>query len=207
MNRQIPAFIHSLCPGITWQIAGTEKRLYLTFDDGPTPGITEEVLKLLEEFNASNTFFCTGRQVQKHPELFLKIGEKGHTVGNHSFSHPDGFRNSTKKYIADVRKAAELFQSPFFRPPYGRLRPGQYKMLRRDFSIVMWSVMAYDFNPENTPEDCFRLVRQHSRPGSIIVFHDSVQAAGNLFDTLRHTLVHFTARGYGFPALLPGLVS
>ncbi|HYX07726.1 MAG TPA: polysaccharide deacetylase family protein [Bacteroidales bacterium] len=207
MNRQIPAFIHSLFPGITWRIPGPGKKIYLTFDDGPTPGITEEVLSLLEEFNASATFFCTGKQVQKHPDLFLKIREKGHAVGNHSFSHPDGFRSSPKKYVADVLKAAELIQSSFFRPPFGRMKPGQFKMLRREFSVIMWSVMAYDFNPENTPEDCFRLVRQNCKPGSIIVFHDTKQASGNLFDTLRLTLAHFTARGYAFPALLPGLVS
>jgi peptidoglycan/xylan/chitin deacetylase (PgdA/CDA1 family) len=207
MNRQIPAIIKSVFPGITWSVPGSEKKLFLTFDDGPSPGITEELIKLLDDFNARATFFCTGKQVLKNPELFLKIKEKGHATGNHSFSHPDGFRMSTKNYIEDVRKAAELIPSPFFRPPYGRIKPQQYTVLRKEFSVIMWSVMSYDFNPRNTPAACFNIVRQKSRPGAIIVFHDTLQSSKNLFGAVRHTLVCFSDRGYEFGALTPGLIS
>jgi peptidoglycan/xylan/chitin deacetylase (PgdA/CDA1 family) len=148
-----------------------EKReLYITFDDGPFPGITERVLVLLEEFNAKATFFCLGEQVMTHPSLYQQILDKGHRTGNHSWDHPNGWTSSANTYINNVRKAKELIHSDLFRPPYGRIGPFQYLKLKKEFRIVGWTKMARDYQAEMDVDTEFHRLKNR-KPGDIVVFH------------------------------------
>lgn len=196
-----PALIQQLFPDLLCKVPGEGKVVYLTFDDGPTPGVTDEVLDVLAQHGAKATFFCLGRQVAQHPALYARILAEGHRVGNHSHNHPDGWRTDTNTYLDDVAQAEKLIDSDIYRPPYGRLRPAQYYTLKKRFSIVLWDVMPGDFEPTKTPEDCYQILTQHVSPGSIVVLHDSQKAHPRLSSTLPRFLQEYTDKGYVFAAL------
>ncbi len=183
---------------LTWHFTGKDNELFLTFDDGPTPEITPWVLAALKEFNARATFFCIGKNVKKHPDLYNQILNEGHSVGNHSYTHIKGWRNSNKKYIQSVQKAAQVIDSNLFRPPYGKIRPQQTKQLKQDFKIIMWDVFAKDYNSKLDKEKCLKNVLDFSESGSIIVFHDTFKAERNLKYVLPKVLKHFSEQGFVF---------
>ena len=145
---------------LVWSIKENKKTLYLTFDDGPTPGVTEKVLEILKTHNAKATFFCLGKNVKEHNALYSKIINEGHAIGNHTYSHLNGWDVSLQEYAADVEKASEHMQSGLFRPPYGRIRPSQINYLKQHYKIVMWSVLSYDFAKTVDPETCWNYVKQ-----------------------------------------------
>jgi peptidoglycan/xylan/chitin deacetylase (PgdA/CDA1 family) len=178
-----------------------DKTVYLTFDDGPTPGVTDWVLEQLEKYAARATFFCLGCNVKQHTEIFGKVLAAGHAVGNHSFSHKKGFRTSVSSYVADVDRAAELIGSKLFRPPYGRIRPAQVRRLRERYKIIMWSVLSVDYDRKVSGPQVVRNVLENVRPGSVIVFHDSVKASKNLYHALPVVLEHLAAEGYRMEVL------
>lgn len=184
-----------------WDIPTSEKTIYLTFDDGPTPQITEGVLSLLAQFKAKATFFCIGKNVVKHNTLFQRIQDEGHRIGNHTYGHLSGWESSEKNYVADVDKCAEVVDSKLFRPPYGRIGPRQYKTLKKRFDIVMWSILSWDFDPWITPEKCADNVISHAYPGAIVVFHDSIKAGNNCLHALERVLTVLANEGYEFKAL------
>ena len=205
-----PGFIKSLFPNFIWNIDTKEKELYLTFDDGPTPEITNWVLESLASYNAKATFFCIGNNIEKHPELFKKITEGGHGIGNHTFSHLKGWKNKTKKYIKDTERAQKSIakfasnkgKTPLFRPPYGKLKTKQSKSLHQlGYKIIMWDVLSFDWDSSVSKENCLKNVIDSAKEGSVIVFHDSVKASGNLKFALLETLKHFSKKGYVFKAL------
>lgn len=196
-----PQFVKELFPNFTWQIPTDEKRLFLTFDDGPIPEVTPWVLEQLAAFNAKATFFCVGDNIRKHPEVFAQVRALGHSVGNHTFNHVNGWVTDNLQYFHNVRHCASLVKTELFRPPYGRMKPKQAQFLQRHYRIVMWDVLSGDFDPRITPEQCFRNVAENAEPGSIIVFHDSLKARERLEYALPRVLEHFTARGYRFDAL------
>lgn len=196
-----PALIQKLFPDLLCRVEGEGKLAYLTFDDGPTPGVTEEVLDVLAQYNAKATFFCLGRQVAHHPELSARIIAEGHRMGNHSYSHPDGWRTSTHQYLQDVALADTVIDAHFFRPPYGRLRPAQYTALKKKYRIVLWDVMPGDFDTSRSADDCYQIMQQYVTPGSIIVLHDSQKAYPRLKEILPRFLEEFSAKGYRFEAL------
>lgn len=196
-----PQFIQSLFPNFTWRIPTQEKTLYLTFDDGPIPEVTPWVLQQLEEYDAKATFFCVGDNIRKHPGVFEQVLDAGHSIGNHTFNHLNGWRTENIPYFHNVRRCARLIDSELFRPPYGRLRPKQSEFLQRHYRIVMWDVLSGDFDPEISTGQCLANVVDNARPGSIIVFHDSQKAWGKLQNVLPQVLQHFAENGYRFQAL------
>jgi len=196
-------------PGRLWKLpavfAGENKKvLYLSFDDGPHPEATPFALKTLKAFNAKATFFCLGKNVQQYPAIYQQILSDGHSVGNHSFNHLNGWKSSTEDYIDDIRKAAKLIDSPLFRPPYGRMRSKQQNALLAAMPktrVVMWDLLSGDFDIHITAEKCIRNVQKYSQPGSIIVFHDSTKAWERMQAALPATLAYFTQKGYIFKGI------
>lgn len=202
-----PQFIQNLFPNFTWKVPTTDKRLYLTFDDGPNPDITPWVLEQLAAYDAQATFFCVGKNVEQHPETFQQILDAGHSVGNHSYDHLNGWTAENIPYFHNVRRCARLVQSELFRPPYGRLKPKQAQFLQRHYEIVMWDVMSGDFDASVSEEQCLANVINHAKQGSIVVFHDNDKAKEKLKFVLPKVLAHFHALGYSFQSIEASLVA
>jgi peptidoglycan-N-acetylglucosamine deacetylase len=196
-----PSVIQALFPGLLWRVPTTRKVLFLTFDDGPVPEVTPWVLDTLRHFGARATFFCVGDNIRKHPELYERIRAEGHATGNHTFNHLNGWKTELRRYLDNVERCAEAADTRLFRPPYGRLTRAQRLSLQDDYRIVMWDVLSGDFDAKVEPERCCRNVVSRAKPGSVIVFHDSVKAERNLRGALPGVLEHFAGLGYGFEAL------
>jgi peptidoglycan/xylan/chitin deacetylase (PgdA/CDA1 family) len=190
-----------LFPQYTWNIPSSEKVIYLTFDDGPIPEVTPWVLQTLSDFHAKATFFCVGDNVRKHPDTFKAILDAGHTVGNHTHHHLNGWKTPLDVYLTDVKKAENYIASSLFRPPYGRLLPRQASALLESKSIIMWSVLTRDYAASLPPESCLRRSIKKTTPGAIVLFHDSLKAEKNLKYVLPRYLAHFKALGYRFAGL------
>lgn len=170
---------------VQWSLELTDqRRIALTFDDGPNPETTPLVLEILKEYGAKSTFFCTGKHLRAHPELLKAMVQDGHLVGNHGFSHLDGWKTNTTSYCRDVFKENHLYTHPIFRPPYGRIRLRQAKALEKHYRIVMWSLLSGDFDARRTPQDCLNHLIRNTRDGDIVVFHDSRKAVGRMLQIL-----------------------
>lgn len=209
-----PHVVKSLFPNYIWDIDTKEKTIYLTFDDGPTPKVTEWVLDILETYNAKATFFCIGANVEKHPEIFNEILEYGHTIGNHTLQHLKGWKTPKEKYLKDVEKAQSLMKgyiknskygiSKLFRPPYGKITPGQGKsLIEKGYKVIMWDVLSFDWDESVTKEACTKNVTSKAKKGSIIVFHDSIKSERNMMYALPRVLEYFSKKHYTFKALEP----
>lgn len=196
-----PKFIQNLFPNFVWKIPSREKVIYLTFDDGPIPEVTPWVLQTLDQFNAKATFFCVGENVFNHPEVFREVLDHGHSAGNHTYNHLNGWATDNIPYFHNVRHCANLVKSSLFRPPYGRLMPKQAQFLQRHYRIIMWDVLSGDFDPKIDREQCLDNVKMKTRPGSIVVFHDSLKSFEKLQYVLPRILQHFSEKGYRFEAL------
>lgn len=178
-----------------------EKIIYLTFDDGPIPGLTEWVLDELKKYNAKATFFCVGANILKHSLIFERIKSENHTVANHTMQHVKGFKTNVSEYMAEVENCGKLVGNKLFRPPYGQLKPIQYKALRaKGYKIIFWDVISYDYEKiEETA--CLNKVLKNTGNGSIVLFHDNVKAEKNLRYTLPLFLKHFANLHFQFKAL------
>ncbi len=187
-----------LFPELIWNIPDKEKNLYLTFDDGPTPEVTPWVLSVLKEFDAKATFFCLGKNVEKYPDIFNNILAQGHSVGNHSYTHLNGWKTKNSIYYQDIEKAQKLIKTDLFRPPYGRIKPSQIKTLKKKYKLIMWDVLSKDYHSKISNEKCLNNVISCSKNGSIIVFHDFIKAKKNLFYVLPKVLEHFHKQGFCF---------
>jgi len=181
-----------------WRIETEEKKLFLTFDDGPIPELTPWVLDTLDEYSAKATFFCVGDNVRKHPEIFAQLRERGHGVGNHSYSHINGFRSSIQSYSRDVYRARKQIDSKLFRPPYGRLRGLARRLLKTRYKIILWDVLSMDYDNALDARQVVRNVVGNAKPGSIVVFHDNLKAVKNLEYALPRILDYYSKRGYSF---------
>lgn len=212
-----PRVVKQLFSNYVWGVPTTDKVIYLTFDDGPTPKITDWTLNILKQYNAQATFFCIGNNVEKHPEIFNTILEHGHAIGNHTQNHVKGWQSKTEAYLKTISGCESIFKSEgsnsntvnrkslvtnLFRPPYGQITPKQGKQLiQLGYKIIMWDVLSFDWNHAVTKEKCLENVVTKTTPGSIIVFHDSVKASRNMQYTLPKVLAHFSKKGYTFKAL------
>ncbi len=196
-----PKFMQTMWPAYTWSVPTAERVMYLTFDDGPIPEVTPWVLDTLRPFGAKATFFCVGDNVLRHPEVYAQVLAEGHAVGNHTFNHLNGWQTKRLTYLHNVRRCARVVDSRLFRPPYGRLLPGQHRFLKRHFRIIMWDVLSGDFDQAITPQRCLDHVLGHAGPGSIVVLHDSRKAEKNLRFVLPAVLQHFAGQGYRFEKL------
>jgi len=196
-----PKLLKRLLRDVVWDIPGKDKVIYLTFDDGPNPVITPWVLDLLKTYEAKATFFCVGSNVEKYPEAYDMVVTAGHAVGNHTYSHKNGWKTRRETYLEDVKRCSAIFSAKLFRPPYGKLRKSHYKRIKEDYKIVMWDVLSGDFDRTISNERCLANVLDNARAGSVIVFHDSEKALEKLHYTLPKVLEHFSHLGYAFKAI------
>nr|WP_315142332.1 polysaccharide deacetylase family protein [uncultured Flavobacterium sp.] len=204
------SFIKRLFSNYVWDLPNTQNKIYLTFDDGPTPEITEWVLEELKKHNVKATFFCIGNNIQKHPELFQKVINEGHVIGNHTYDHMNGWKTETETYLENIslcdkqiqKSSIENLQSKIFRPPYGKIKTAQAKIVRRlGYKIIMWDVLSADFDQTITPEKCLENVISNVKSGSVIVFHDSIKASHNLKYVLPETLNFLKEKGFLFDVI------
>ena len=196
MNVQFPRILRPFFGKTIWRKTPSSKVIYLTFDDGPVPEVTPQVLDILDTYGWKATFFCVGENVQKHPELYNEILLRGHKTGNHSFNHLKGFHYSTEEYTANIKKAANYIDSNLFRPPYGRITRKQIKALQADYQIIMWDVITHDYNKNLSNDEVYRNVTKHLRKGSIVVFHDSVKAKEHVLAVLPKAIEFWNEKGY-----------
>lgn len=201
-----------LFPRLLWFKPSEKPTIYLTFDDGPIPEITEEVLSILEKFDAKATFFCIGDNVVKHPHIFKKIVDAKHSVGNHTQNHLNGWKNENEVYYENINECKktileeysklEMFeQVSLFRPPYGKLTPEQFHKISTEYQVVMWDVLTGDFDKFLSRKVCLEKSIECTESGSIITFHDSIKAAKNMLYTLPRYLEHFSEKGFVFERL------
>jgi peptidoglycan-N-acetylglucosamine deacetylase len=208
--KKIPLILQRYLGKYRWRYSSSEPVLYLTFDDGPTPDITEWVMDQLATYRAKATFFLVGNNVAQHPELVHELIDNGHAIGNHTQNHRDGYKTSLRAYLRDFLRCQQTIfeytghQARLFRPPYGRLTQTKARYIARTHEIVMMDVIAGDFDADLSPEDCIQHVLRHAAPGSIILLHDSVKAWPRLAKALPAILSHFSELGFRFEAIPDG---
>jgi peptidoglycan/xylan/chitin deacetylase (PgdA/CDA1 family) len=183
-------------PGALFRIKTSEKILCLTFDDGPDPGSTPELLEILDAMKVKALFFCSGIAAEKYPEMVNDIKGRGHLVGNHSYSHLNGWETPPKTYYEDIYRASQFTSENLFRPPYGRLSISQYKLLSKSFRIVFWDIMSYDYDRNFGADRSLRLLNRNIRPGSVIVMHDTPRSTCRAF--LKDFIETSISKGYRF---------
>ena len=201
-----PRFFQKLFPKLTWKIPTVDKKLYLTFDDGPIPQITPWVLRQLAKYDAKATFFMVGENAANYPHLYHKVKEDGHAIGSHSYNHLSGWITENSTYYRNVAKCARQLSTKLYRPPYGRMRPKQANHLSGLYRIVMWDVLSGDFDTDISPKQCLQNVLDHAEAGSIIVFHDNIKAKERLYYALPKVLKHYTDLGYRFEVLQESVI-
>ncbi|HTQ29428.1 MAG TPA: polysaccharide deacetylase family protein [Puia sp.] len=195
-----PWLLKKLYPGCVWNFPRGEKKIYLSFDDGPHPEATPLILDQLKKFNAVATFFCIGKNVREQPLLYKRILDEGHRVGNHSHNHLNGWKTKNETYIDNIREAMKYIDSDLYRPPYGRITRFQASILQKSFrlKIIMWDVLSADFDKTISGEKCARNVTSNAGPGSIVIFHDSAKAYDRMSIALPKVLTHFQEKNYSF---------
>ncbi len=216
-----PWWLKKIYPTCIWDIPVTGKTIFLTFDDGPHETATPFVLQQLEQYKAKATFFCIGKNVAQHSEIFEQIKKGGHAVANHTMYHANGWKTDDDAYIKEIADADVLIGSHLFRPPYGRIKRSQILKIQgvkdqgsgikvhisdiklqkseirnQKSKIIMWSVLSGDFDTEIDGEKCFQNVIRKIKPGSIIVFHDSQKALPRLQYALPKLLQWMQENGY-----------
>lgn len=196
-----PWWLKKIFRSRVWSIDTKEKILYLTFDDGPHPLATPLVLDELKKYNAKATFFCIGKNVESNSYLYNRILIEGHTTGNHTYDHLNGWNTGDEEYVHNISKASQYIKSILFRPPYGKIKSSQVRKLK-GYKIVMWDVLSGDFDENISSENCLANVINRTRSGSIIVFHDSQKAFQKLRFVLPKILENFSAKGYRFEAII-----
>jgi peptidoglycan/xylan/chitin deacetylase (PgdA/CDA1 family) len=174
----IPGLIY---PEALFRIKSTGKELLLTFDDGPDPGSTEEILGILRSRQVKSVFFCCGKEAEKHPELVSRISSEGHLIGNHGFSHLNGWKTGVREYVEDASRAAEMTSGTLFRPPYGSIRPRQYNELRKEYRIIFWDLMPYDWDLKFGMDNSLMILKKKIRPGAVIALHDRKASTARAF--------------------------
>jgi peptidoglycan/xylan/chitin deacetylase (PgdA/CDA1 family) len=187
--------------GLTWEIAGDVKSLYLSFDDGPHPDTSPPILEILDRYGIKATFFCVGENVEKHPDVFKMIRDKGHGIGNHSYNHLKGWKSDWKEYIENVEKCNSLVNSTLFRPPYGKMTRSQRKQLKDKYNIIMWTVLSRDYDAKVSRERCLKKTWKHTKPGAIIVFHDHLKSISKVNYVLPKYIEMALKEGYDFKLL------
>jgi len=198
-----PKVIQKIYPSLYWNIPTKENEIFITFDDGPTPGVTDKVLSLLKKYDAKASFFCLGKNVQKEPALFQRILKEGHSVGNHTYNHLNSWKNANEDFMDNVNACAEVFESRLFRPPYGKIRSTQIRKLSKSYKIIMWSALSMDYNKDCSPKQCLNLATKNLKAGDIIVFHDSLKAEKNMFYALEGTLEYAKEKGFKCSSIKP----
>jgi peptidoglycan/xylan/chitin deacetylase (PgdA/CDA1 family) len=201
INLSPPKFLTKIFPNLIWCIPDETEAVFLTFDDGPTKDLTPWVLDQLKKYDAKATFFCLGKNVEMNPEIFERIKAEGHIIGNHTYSHLKGWATQTAQYVQDVDFANGFLKSKLFRPPYGRIKPSQFKILKQRYKIIMWDVLSMDYSKRVSPRRVVNNVNNHLHPGAIIVFHDSKKAERSLRYALPRVLESISQKGLKFKGI------
>ncbi len=199
-----PWLLRKIYNNDVWSIRTDKQEVFLSFDDGPHPEITPLVLDILDRYNAKATFFCIGKNVKQYPEVYAQILQQGHSVGNHTYTHCNGWKTKDEEYLQDIRQAKQYIDSHLFRPPYGRITNFQRNQLvlpAYKLKVIMWSVLSGDFDPGISDEKCVANVTLHAKAGSIIVFHDSEKAAEKMLYALPLVLEYLRDKGYSFSSI------
>ena len=201
-------WIKMIFNNLVWEIPNSDKKIYLTFDDGPIPEVTEWVLDILKSEEIKATFFCIGDNIKRHPEVYKRILSEGHQTGNHTFNHLNGWKTETNHYIENLKLCETEYlklnteHSFLFRPPYGKIKPSQSKAIRNlGYKIIMWDVLSYDFDSTISVEKCLENVISNTEQGSIIVFHDSIKAEKNLKYALPKAIQVLKDKGFIFDVI------
>ena len=202
MFVKTPSLTKYLFPSLVWKKNTDQKKIWITFDDGPDEKVTPYLINVLEKFNIKATFFVIGNQAKKYPELVKLIINNGHKIGNHSFSHLNGFSTNNNKYLEDVEQAKKYIDSDIFRPPFGKITPFQIKNLKKDFKIIMWDIMSWDFKENIYPNKMYKNVIDNVENGSIILFHNNLKSYNNLKNSLEIILEQLKDKGYQFSTTL-----
>lgn len=205
--HKTPIYVQWLYPGLTWRKRSGKKILYLTFDDGPVPEATPDVLEILSNKGVKASFFCVGDNIKKHPELFLQIIKEDHVVANHTFNHLDGWDCALEEYVDNVELCKKEMEdqnikSRMFRPPYGKINRKQIKTLKKaGYDIIMWDVLSGDFDANLSAKDCLKKSINATSDGSIIIFHDSIKSIDKVRKVLPSYIDHFQNEGFTFATL------
>ena len=197
-----PAWLRWIYPQRIWRLPASDNQVYLSFDDGPHPFVTPWVLDILKEFDAKASFFCIGKNVEQYPGIYKRILDEGHSAGNHTHTHKNGWHTPLDTYIEDVKKSALVISSRLFRPPYGRLRSAQAKAVKKvlgtETKIIMWDLLSGDFDPAVNISRSVEQLNKHTKPGSILVFHDSEKAFPQMQQILPAVMKNIKLKGWGF---------
>ena len=196
-----PSFIRYIFPSLIWNKLKSRKTIYLTFDDGPHSDLSNFILDELKKYQAKATFFYLGRQVEKYPKIFERCVNENHQIGNHTYSHLNGWATNNKKYYKDINKASKLINSDLFRPPYGRIKMSQIKHLKKHYKIVMWDVLSWDFDENTCSKECFKNIVKNTSSGSIIVLHENEKSYKKVKEVLPKILNYFSSKGFTFDVL------
>jgi peptidoglycan/xylan/chitin deacetylase (PgdA/CDA1 family) len=203
-----PRLLHYLYPGAIWHGDRNKKQIYLTFDDGPVPMVTDYILDVLGEHDVKATFFCVGENVGRHPGAFRRIIREGHGIGNHTFNHLDGWKVSEKDYLENVQRCSRIIRQQgypedllLFRPPYGKIRRGTLRKLTDNYRVIMWDVLSYDFSNKVSPEKGLGKSIQHTQNGTIIIFHDSMKTLGKIKFMISQYILAMKENNYEFCTL------
>jgi len=199
--EQLPSFFRGAYLGVTWRKNSQEKKIYLTFDDGPIPEVTPWVLDVLDKYQIKATFFCVGENVMRYPDLYQELVARGHRTGNHTYNHMRGFFTNTQRYLDNVEKASGYIESNLFRPPHGGMRVTQYKTLKKKYDIIQWDVITRDYDRDMPKERVLNIVKKYARNGSIIVFHDSLKAETNMRYAMPKAIEFLLGEGYQFETI------
>lgn len=186
---------------LTWQMPGDDKALYLTFDDGPHPDTSPFILDILAIHDAKATFFCVGENVNSYHETYATLLDAGHAVGNHTYNHRKGWESGTANYVENVQKCREVVDSTLFRPPYGKIKRPQRRILHKEYDIIMWTVLSRDYDPKVDAKTCLEKTWKYTKPGAIILFHDSLKTTDKLKIVLPEYLSMAEESGYTFRVL------
>jgi len=199
-----PWLVKKLYPNLIWNKSPNARCIYLTFDDGPIPIVTPFVLNILKLYDAKATFFCIGDNVSKYPEIFEQVKNDGHAIGSHTYNHLNGWDTDNETYLDNFLKADKLINSNLFRPPYGRIKKSQIKLLKAakpGLDIIMWSVLSRDYDQNLDPEKCLENVLKNTKAGDIVLFHDSLKAKERMEYALPRALEYWSKEGYEFKVL------
>jgi len=200
--HHVPSLVQKIFPDYTWHRDRESNQIYLTFDDGPVPGVTDQVLNILDDYDYKATFFMVGHNVVKYPSLAKEVMAAGHLIGNHTFYHIKGNKSSTETYLADLVKCQETLRDilgidpKYFRPPYGRITSDQAKVISKSHEVIMWDVLTGDYDAALPSERILKKTIKHTQNGSIIVFHDQEKTVDRLPKVLNEFLDYTSDQGF-----------
>lgn len=196
-----PTLIQFFFPSLLWSKKRDKKILYLTFDDGPYNMLSPFILDELKKYKAKATFFYLGSKAEKYPQLIKRCKDENHKIGNHTYSHPNGWKTKNNRYYQDIEKANKLLNSNLFRPPYGRIKPSQINHLKKYYKIIMWDILSWDFDKKTSAEECYNNIIKNTKSGSIIVLHENEKSAKTVKEVLPKILSYFSSQGFKFEKL------